>query len=223
MGLPDGYVGINNVVTRYGRHVSLPSVVYKKWTNPAVLDVDAYLIAVVMAAAAGTTTWWALDGTLTGVSCVAGICKPDVPRNVVITVTHGSSIIACAGVVAGTDVNDQAITEAWTVAATGTSTTWTGAKAFKTITSITAVVGADAHTNTIVIGTGKVLGLDIRVSTTMKLLDYYDAAVSSTASALVAASIVATADAIGTYTPYNTVQTGHTYEVAYLSVDPQDS
>lgn len=86
----------------------------------------------------------------------------DVPRNITVATTHGSSVVAMTIVVTGTDYYGDIISETIAVAATGTSQSDAGAKAFKTVTSIAITAAADAEANTVNIGWGDVLGLPYR-------------------------------------------------------------
>lgn len=88
-----------------------------------------------------------------------GITNPDVPRN--ITVTTGGTTGDCAAgnvVITGTDIFSKALTEnlAITNAQNGTTT---GAKAFKTVTSISLPAEQSTHSCTFAIGRGSKLGL----------------------------------------------------------------
>lgn len=88
----------------------------------------------------------------------------DVPRNLVMTVTHGSSIVALSCVVTGYDEYGLLITESLAVTATGTSKTATGKKAFKYIKSYAFTSAGNATTDTALIGWGNTLGLPYRVT-----------------------------------------------------------
>jgi hypothetical protein len=158
--------------------------------------------------------------TLGGANCTSGVGIADLARNVVIVVTHATAVVAMSGVITGTDVNGKAITEAWSVTATGTSKTFTGAKAFKTITSITEVVAADASANSIVSGDGKVLGFDAYCSVASAVKEIADGSVVTTGT-LVAASSASTADARGTYAPSATPDSAKDFTVYYLSDAPE--
>jgi len=88
-----------------------------------------------------------------------GITNPTYPRN--ITATAGGTagdIKAIAVIIAGTDMNDVAITETLPVFTVNTAGIVVGAKAFKTVTSIT-IPAHDGTGATTAIGTGALLGL----------------------------------------------------------------
>jgi hypothetical protein len=88
-----------------------------------------------------------------------GFTQPSVPRNV--TATAGGTagdIKAIQVIVAGTNYADAAITETLTAFTVDTAGTVTGAKAFKTITSVT-IPAHDGNGATTAIGFGEKLGL----------------------------------------------------------------
>jgi hypothetical protein len=152
------------------------------------------------------------NGTLGG----TGI--PNVPRNVVVTVTHATSVVAVSGTITGIDRYGRALTEAWSVTATGTSKTYTGKKAFYRVDSITITAATDASADTVQLGTGAVLGLKMPVSATTIVGEMMDAAATTAGTLAIAAANPA--DPLGTYTP-NTAPNGtHNYDVWYLCDDP---
>lgn len=87
----------------------------------------------------------------------------DVPRNITATVTHDSSVVAMTIKVMGEDVDGAEMYEELSIAATGTSQTAAGVKAFKKVTSVELYAAADATTNTVNVGWGDVLGLPVYV------------------------------------------------------------
>lgn len=92
-----------------------------------------------------------------------GITNPDVPRNV--TATSGGTagdIKAIQVIVAGTDIEGNAITETLPAFTADSATTVVGSKAFKTVTSIT-IPAHDGTGATTAIGRGAKLGLDRRL------------------------------------------------------------
>jgi hypothetical protein len=215
MPLPVGYVGSNRIVNRRGRRLSSAKTMRQTWTDPRTIDTDGYSASHLGAAAAGTT-----NQTLGGANTSGGVGVADYARNVVITVTHASSVVAMSGVITGTDIHGKSITEPWAVTATGTSKTFTGAKAFKRITSITEVVAADASGNTIITGDGKVLGLEAYCSVASAVKEIADGSVATNGT-VVAASSASTADARGTYAPNATPDGSKDYTIYYLSDDPE--
>jgi hypothetical protein len=145
----------------------------------------------------------------------------DYAKNVVIVVTHASSVVAMSGTIYGTDINGDDQTEAWSVSATGTSKTFTGKKAFKTVTRITETIAATAAANTIISGTGEVLGLSTLCSVASAVKEFVGGSVVTNGT-IVAGSTVSTADPRGTYSP-NTVTDGSTdYDVWFISDLPEN-
>jgi len=176
--------------------VLYPSIIVKQtWTDVPANVTNGIVTSHAGAGAAGTTT-----RTPNGSLASGGVATLTPARNVVITVTHASSVVAMSGTITGTR-HGRTVTEAWSVTATGTSKTFTGAKAFDTVTSITEVIVADASANTIIMGTGKVLGLDFVCSSVVPVGEEQDAALPGTPGVIVKGSTSATADARGTYTP----------------------
>lgn len=232
MPLPSDYVGtvlthpLQVVQKHKGRLMTTgrsdlrlnPSYLVKQvWTNPATIDADGYSASHVGADAAGTTSM-----TLGGALCTGGVgnTADGYPRNVVITVTHSSAVVAMSGVITGTNIYGNVITEAWSVTAGTTSKTFTGKKAFYTVTSITEVVAADASANTIVAGNGKVLGLNFLNTLIVPIGETEDGA-TPTAGVLVAGVIgSATVDNLGTYTPNSTLNGALDFRIYYFCDDP---
>lgn len=210
-----------------------PQLHYRTWVAPAAASLNAFVTAV----AAGNTTTLTfvrtgpapyktntgtlLAGTPFSGALAAGVV--DAPRNVVITVTHGSAVVAVSGTIFGTDEYGRTMSEAYTISAGGTTQTFTGKKAFWTVDGVTVTSVADATTDTVTVGTGNVLGLPTRnavggVAAAVK--ETVDGAPALTGT-LVAASTSATADLQGTYLPATVPNAAHNYEVWYLENDPQ--
>jgi len=208
MPLPSDYIGSNQVVTRRGRRITTAKIVKQSWTDPAAADLELLSVEHLGQDAAGTVS-------MTLVATVLSPC-----RNVVITVTHDTSVVAMSGVITGTDINGKPITEAWSVTATGTSKTFTGAKAFKTVTSITEVVVADASANTVKAGSGNKLGLSGICSVASAVKEIAAGSVVTNGT-LVAGSTSASADARGTYAPNTVPDASNDYTVYYLSDSPE--
>jgi hypothetical protein len=123
-----------------------------------------------------------------------------------------------SGTITGTDVYDNVITEAWAVTAGTTSKTFTGNKAFKTVTGITEVIAATAAANSIVAGDGGKLGLTYKASAP-KIIAETEDGLAPTAGTLVAGSSASTADARGTYTPNSALNGALDFSVWYLVDD----
>lgn len=188
------------------------SLIKATYTNVSTIDTDGIVTSHAGAGSAGTTT-----RTPNGALASSGIATLTPARNVVITVTHGSSVVAMSGTITGTRLG-RAVTEAWSVTAGTTSKTFTGAVAFDTVTSITEVIAADASANTIIMGDGKVLGLPMKCACPSAVKEMENTTVVTNGT-VVAASTSANADARGTYTP-NTAPNGtNDWAVWYISDD----
>lgn len=198
--------------TTYMQPVQIARQVF---TNVAAASANAYLLAKTGAAlpgAAGSVTFTP-DGAL-------GTGLVPQPRNVVVTITHSSAVVACNGVISGFDEYGNAITEAWSAAAGTTSRVFTGVRAFARVTSITFVTAANAQANTITVGTGNTLGLQFALTDAGGAFREISAGTVVTNGVFVAANPSPTTDIRGTYTP-NTVPNGSTtYIVYYLVADP---
>lgn len=95
------------------------------------------------------------------VGAYAIAAQPDVPRNITVTQTAGDTEDTNGTiVVVGTDIAGNAITETLTPKA---GATVAGAKAFKTVTSVTGVGwvvdGVEATKDTVTVGVGSLIGL----------------------------------------------------------------
>lgn len=163
--------------------------------------------------AAGSATLLAASQSVgLGAAFVLAATSFDVPRNVVAAWTNAAIVT-----VTGTDVYGKTMTE---VSASGTS--FTGKKAFKTITSITsnaAITGATA-------GSGNVLGLPVFLPAVgLVLKELQDGAVA-TAGTVVAGiktaggSTNSTGDVRGTYTPNATPDGVKTFQLVAALPDP---
>ncbi len=187
---------------------------YQTWTNPVVGDLDGYVTdktSTALPAAAGSVTFTP-DGIIAS-------ARPDYPRNVVITVTHGSSVVAASGVITGKDEYGAVITEAWSVTATGTTKTFTGVVAFAEITSITYVTAADATANTFKAGTGKAFGFSFPNAVASAVKEIASGTVVTNGT-LVVASSAANTDARGIYTPNGTPDGSADWTVYYITTAP---
>lgn len=187
-------------------------VIKKSWVDVPTIVTNGIVTSHTGAASAGTTT-----KTPNGSLASGGVATLTPARNVVITVTHASSVVAMSGVITGTRLG-RTITEAWSVTAGTTSKTFTGAVAFDTVTSITEVIAADASANTIIMGNGKVLGLDFKCAFVQPVAEAEDNA-APVAGVLVLASSSANADPRGTYTPNSAPNGAKDFAVAYLAED----
>jgi len=158
---------------------------------------------------------------LTGSLTSGGVMIFDVPRNVVVVVTHATSIVAVTGVITGLDLDGQVIQETFTITATGTSKTATGVKAFKSVTDVTITAVADASADSIQVGSGNALGLDARSSHISPVKELTDGAVPTAGVLSIGVwPQVSTSDQRGTFTPNTAPNGSHTYDVWYISDDP---
>jgi len=121
--------------------------------------------------------------TDTGVQQVitTGLNTPEVPRN--ITATAGGTaadIKAIQVIIAGTNAEDQAITETLPAFTVNTAGTVAGAKAFKTVTSVT-IPAHDGTGATTAIGFGDVVGIGHRLARNTVRAAYLDNVIEGTA------------------------------------------
>lgn len=218
MPLPSNYVTSRGVQTKRGRRMQDSAVIHDTFVDVAAAVTNGWSASHAGAGAAGTTNM-----TLGGAHGVAGFTPH--ARNVVITVTHGSAVVAMSGIITGYDISGNLITEAWSVTAGGTTKTFTGKKAFKRVTQITEVIAASAAANTIIAGSGIVLGLSANVALGGVGAAVKELAVGSivTTGTLVAASTAATDDSRGTYLPATAPNGSNDYDVWYLSDTPEYS
>jgi hypothetical protein len=150
----------------------------------------------------------------------------DVPRNISALTTHGSSIVAMTIVVTGLDVYENVMSETITVAATGTSATDAGLKAFKWVRSIAITAAADAEANTCSVGFGDVLGLPVHLpSAALVLADMEDGAVVTDGTFVAGlapgtASTATTADIRGTVDPNSACNGALEFSLVALIPDP---
>lgn len=223
MPLPASYFSTRGVVVRNTQRVL--SAVYKQsWTNPAAAATNAY-----QTTQAGpnttTVTYYRTGYTPAGNTVFAGTLAagvPDYPRNVVVTVTHGSAVVALSGTISGIDVYGRNISEAWSVTAGSTSKTFTGKKSFYRVDTVTVTAAADASADSVVVGTGTVFGFDVKCSVASAVKETSAGSVVTNGT-LVAASTASTDDIRGTYSP-NSAPNGATSYVAWIiSDDPEAS
>lgn len=167
-----------------------------------------------------TTTATLIPGNGLNGSLVSGsTLVTDFARNVVITVTHASAVVALSGVITGKR-NGKVITETWSVTAGTTSKTFTGKKAFNQITSITITAASDASADSVVIGTGTVFGLPCRCSCPSAVKETLDGSIVTNGTVVAGVRNSATADHLGTYSPNTAPDGSHKYEVWFLANDP---
>lgn len=148
------------------------------------------------------------------------------PRNVSMTVTHGSSIVAMSLLVSGYDVYGIPISELLSVTATGTSKTATGKKAFAYISSYAFSSSGDATANTANVQWGNTLGLDCRITDPNAAIVMANGVPDATATVTVADDSVAgttTGDARGTVLSSVATDGTKKYGVWYIPADAANS
>lgn len=123
----------------------------------------------------------------------ASVWALDVPRNLVATVTHASSVVAMTVTVTGYDEYKVKLTETLTITATGTSKTAAGKKAFAYVESISITSAGNATTNTLNLGVGDVLGLPYKLASKADCLGVWFDDAADAATLAVAVSTTATA------------------------------
>lgn len=85
-------------------------------------------------------------------------------RNLAAAATHASSVVAMTIVVSGYDYLKRAMTSQLSIAATGTSQSATGTKAFAYVESVAITSAGNAESNTLNLGTGSILGLPYKLA-----------------------------------------------------------
>ncbi len=149
----------------------------------------------------------------------------DVPRNMSLNVTHGSSIVAMSCTVTGFDEWGQELVETLSVTATGTDKTTAGKKAFKYVYSIAFTAAADATTNTANLGWADVLGLPYKLAAVADCVRvFFNDILDDSATVVAAVTTTATAttgDVRGTVDP-NSACDGSAV-VAWIHVDDANS
>ena len=214
MPLPDHYISNRAIVIGGGKKRIVPStIVHDSFVNEIAADDDGISASHAGAATAGTTSQ-----TIGGSFAVGGVATLPTPRSVVVKVTHASAIVAMSGTITGTDQYGSVISEAWSVTATGTSKSYETAKLFKTVTSITETVAADASANTIISGNGTTLALSAQCSCPKAVMELADGAVVTTGTL---ASVSGTQN--GSFKPATAPDGAHDYDVWYLSDYPEES
>lgn len=206
-GGPDSY----RDAPEYGlpNKVESLSIVTLDLGNPITADADGIFASASITSASPVTT-------MTGALAVSGAVTLDVPRNVVAAWTNTAVMT-----VTGTDVYGAVMVES-----SGSGTSMTGVKAFKTITQI----AVSANVTGCTVGTGVVLGLPIRLPGTALahvLTQQIDGAVA-TAGTIVGGlaagtqSTATTADVRGTCNPNSAPNGSRTYALIVAVPDPND-
>lgn len=218
MPLPSDYVGSFRVNAVSNNRMIPCSVLY----HLALVDVPAAVTNGVSVSALGAAAAGSSNAVIGGSLATGGIARFTYARNVVITVTHATAVVAMSGIITGTDVAGKTITEAWSVTAGTASKTFTGKKAFKAVLSVTEVVAADASANSIIVGSGNALGIGVKTALASAVKELEDGVVVTTGT-IVATSVLTTADPLGTYTPATVPNGAYDYDVWVIVDDPWNS
>jgi hypothetical protein len=161
----------------------------QKWTDAATADTDLLLNDQATSSSVTTTV-------------TSFLAQPDVPRNIVITPGGTTTDVPAGDVtVTGTNIRNEVITEAFTFAANASSAT-TGAKAFKTVTSIVFPI-QDGAAATYDVGTGVKLGLDRKLTEASVIDAYVDGVRETTAATVAISSTVVESNTVSTNTAPN--------------------
>jgi hypothetical protein len=182
-------------------------VYYHTVGAPLTLDADGLVLAATSAELPNATTITYTFATQGGASPLDGANPTgvlDIARNLTIAVTHATSVVAMTILVTGKDLYGQVMTELLSIAATGTSQAATGAKAFKSITTIAITSAGNATTNTMNMGWGDVLGLPYYISSKNQVIHLMDGVPQTSGTVVVGITATATAttgDVRGTVTP----------------------
>lgn len=210
----------NRAVVPMGSGVQLPmsAIYHQTYTDVSTADSDGIVAGL---AGPNATTLTLVPGAGLNGALVGGLAAVlSTARNVVITVTHATSVVALSGTIFGKDVHGRSITEDWSVTAGTASKVFTGKKAFKLVTSITVTAATDASADTVNIGEGVVLGVDVKVSVPKAIIEMLNGTIITTGT-LVIASTAATDDPRGTYTPVSAPNGTNDYDIWVMSDDPE--
>lgn len=195
------------------------------WRDPAPEAGATDDILTTKAGPNATTVIYAADGAKAS-DLMPGYGPNAGSRNVVVTVTHATAVVAVSGVITGKDIYGRTLQEAWSVAAGGTSQTFVGKKAFKSVTSVSITAAGDASTDTITVGRGAKLGLDVLSNGPKPILEVVNY-VAVTTGALEPNDSSSghatdkTSDPRGTYVPAAAPDGTNTYVIWYLSDAPE--
>lgn len=147
----------------------------------------------------------------------------DVPRNLVVTMTHSTSVVACTVLITGTDEYGDTMSELFTITATGTTKTATGKKAFKQITTVAITSAGDATTNTCNIGFGDSLGLPYFLTAVANAILMIDGVPQTTVGTLTPAvttspATTTTGDVRGTWLPNSATDATRRYSLLMWNI-----
>jgi hypothetical protein len=204
------------------RGIPIHPVTFVDLGAPAALDADALVVAATSTELPNATTiTYTFPGSASPIDGARADGVLATPRNITAAATHGSSVVAMTLLVTGKDENNVALTESLSIAATGTSQTATGKKAFKTITSIAITSAGDATTNTLDMGFGDTLGLPYQLTHKNKAIYLMDGVVQTGGTVTAADTNTATAttgDVRGTILPGTATNGTRRYGVFMVDV-----
>lgn len=150
--------------------------------------------------------------TIAGALASGGVATFDVPRNVVGAWTNNAKLL-----ITGTDVYGNVMVEETATA----TTSHTGKKAFKTVTSVVP----SANITSATVGTGDVLGLPVYLPETGQVLKELEDGATATAGTLVAGANVnptaTTGDVRGTYDPNSAADGSKAFKLVVALTDPR--
>jgi hypothetical protein len=155
------------------------------------------------ATASTTRVHAAVTDTGAAQTVTTGITNPPCPRN--ITATAGGTaedIKAIQVIVAGTDFNDEAISETLPVFTENTAGSVVGSKAFKTVTSIT-IPAHDGTGATTAIGYGDKLGLPYLLTHNTLLMTFLNNVLEGTAATIASSSTLISSNTIDLHSALN--------------------
>lgn len=191
-----------DVSTLAGENMARAEGVVISLGSPVASDSDG-----IVASQAATVA----DGLATGINgAIGGVL--DVPRNVVAAWTGTAALT-----VVGTDQYGNVMTES-----SGSGTSFTGKKAFKTVTDVTV----SANVTGLTVGTSKVLGLPVFLPSSGYVLREMVDGVAATAGTLVAGvaapATATTGDVRGTYAPNGTPNGTLSWQLIAMLDDPSN-
>jgi hypothetical protein len=178
-GSRDGafYQGKNSIASEVPRAYATRTNLFAAWLAHYQIAPDAASATYVLAATALTAAAQVIT---------AGITNPDFPR--VVTIQGNAAGMTGNVVVAGTNYKGVAITD--TIALNG-ATEVSGAKAFRTVTSITLPAETHVGTDTVSLGVANIIGLPHIVEYAGCLLQYlFDGSVDTGGTLAVSATAI---------------------------------
>jgi len=219
----------NQTLAKLGGRAGQLSVLTIPLGTPVAADTDDLIKAATSTELPNAETVTYTVAT-TGTSPVDGVnttWTADVPRTVLATATHASSLVAMTITITGKDDYGEALVSVLSITATGTSKTAQGTKAFRSISSIAITSAGNAESNTLDIGFSGAIGLPTFLASGAYVLkEIVSGAAASAAGTFTAGSMstpsTTTSDRRGLYLP----DSGQAfngqlpYELVILSEDP---